>query len=424
MRARFDNLHDWLNWQETLHVAAIDLGLARVGEVARRLRLAEPSHTIITIAGTNGKGSCAAFMEYILSAAGYRVGCYTSPHLLRYNERVRIQQRPVEDELLCQSFARIDESRGDITLSFFEFGTLAAMDIFECSEIDVAIMEVGLGGRLDAVNIQDPDLGLITRIGIDHTDWLGDDRESIGREKAGIMRVRRPVVCGDPDPPVSLLEQARACGAQLYRLGPDFGFRSRTDSWDWHGGASAKLDKLPLPGLPGDVQFINAATVLMGIRLLKLKLKVDEVAIRRGLRRVSLPGRFQRVPGRIETVFDVAHNRDSAEELARSLGKGPVAGRNLAVFSALKHKDVEGMLATLKRAIDHWYIAPVNTDRGLAIDELMNRCRSLVDVSRLEQFATVSEAYEAAVSAAHAHDRVVVCGSFHTVAEVMEVLEA
>ncbi|MGI9301197.1 MAG: bifunctional tetrahydrofolate synthase/dihydrofolate synthase [Gammaproteobacteria bacterium] len=422
MAVRFDNLHDWLSWQETLHVAAIDLGLARVGEVARRLRLTDPGHTVITIAGTNGKGSCAAFMEHILSAAGYRVGCYTSPHLLRYNERVRIHQEQVADELLCQSFARIDESREDITLSFFEFGTLAAMDIFERGEIDVAIMEVGLGGRLDAVNIQDPHLGLITRIGIDHTDWLGDDRESIGREKAGIMRKGRPVVCGDPDPPESVLAWARACGARLYRVGVDFDFSRGAHDWGWQGGPVG-FEKLPLPALPGDVQFINAATVLMGLSLLAGTLAVDETAIRQGLQRVTLPGRFQRKRGRIETVFDVAHNRDSAEELARSLRKWPVQGRNLAVFSALKHKDVEGMVASLGDVIDRWYVAPVDADRGLAIDELTSRMERLIDAARLEQFRSVPEAYQAVLRDAGQDDRAVVCGSFHTVAEVMTALE-
>ncbi len=313
---RFDTLNDWLAWQETLHPKAIDLGLERVREVAARLGLLAPKHVVISVAGTNGKGSSVAMLEAILACAGLRVGAYTSPHLWQYNERIRIDRQPVDDAVLVASFARIDAARGDISLSYFEFGTLAALDILQRADVDVAVLEVGLGGRLDAVNIVDADCALVTGIGIDHVEWLGPDRESIGREKAGIFRGGRPAVCSDPQPPASLRAVAQDCGAIWYGLGEQFGYARTGEVWDWWG-PNLRLDGLPLPALPGPFQLQNAAGVVMALQTLGARLPVSVQALQAGLRAARVAGRFTVVPGPFETIFDVAHNPHAASRARR-----------------------------------------------------------------------------------------------------------
>jgi len=414
---RFDKLEDWLCWQQSLHPHTIELGLERVSVVARRLGIQDPRHKVITVAGTNGKGSCVAMLEAILIDAGYRVGSYTSPHLLRYNERVRVQQQPVTDTALSETFERIDSARQSVSLSYFEFGTLAAMLVFADIDLDVAIMEVGLGGRLDAVNLLDADLALITSIDLDHTEWLGAERESIGFEKAGIMRKNKPVVCGDPEPPASIAAHAHAVGARIYQLGADFRYSREGDSWGWRAGAS-RYARLPLPALCGAIQLQNAAAVLMGLSLLNSHLPVGESHVRHGLRCVTLAGRYQRLPGTPEVILDVAHNPAGARALASTLRAMPAAGRTLGVFAVLADKDAASMVDALTSSVDHWYLAANHSARALPIAAL----RALLDekvAARIEAFGSVARAYAAAREAAAKSDRIVVFGSAFTVAEVL-----
>lgn len=414
---RFDTLAQWLSWQEGLHAKQIDLGLTRIREVAQRMGLDKPAHVVISVAGTNGKGSSVAMLEAILHSAGYRVGAYTSPHLLRYNERVRVDCAAVSDAALCAAFARIDAARGDTSLSYFEFGTLAAMDIFQGTGLDVALMEVGLGGRLDATNVLDADLALICSIGIDHVEWLGDDRNSIGREKAGIMRAARPVVCGDPDPPASIAAQAKQVGARLYQAGRDFIYSKEGQHWRWSDSASHVLEALPLPALSGAFQLDNAAAVLMALQGVSERLPVTPAQIEQGLREVRLMGRFERLPGDVETVLDVAHNPDSARALALTLEANPVPGKTRALFSALAGKDIHGIVRPLAGRIDEWYVAALDTPRSAPVADLTQAIEAVIPNVIVREFDSISHAYHALVQLGRTGDRMIVFGSFYTVAQ-------
>lgn len=420
---RFDTLNEWLAWQETLHTREIDLGLERVARVLERLGKTHPPYTVLTVGGTNGKGSCVAMLEAILGAAGYRVATYTSPHLLRYNERVRICGQEVDDAALCRAFARVDQARGDISLTYFEFGTLAALDIFHDAGLDVAILEVGLGGRLDAVNVVDADVALITSVDLDHLDWLGPDRESIGREKAGIFRAGHPVVCGDPDPPSSLTEHARTLGAPLYRIGQDFDYAQDAVGWHWWSGGTRR-DALPRPSLLGDFQLQNAAAVLMALELVRDALPVGQNEVRRGLGEVRLPGRFQVLPGPVERILDVAHNPHGAAALARALRQRPGPGRTLAVVAILGDKDVEAVARCMQPVVDAWYVAGLTLPRGQSGAALAARLAAAIPDAPISVWERVHEAYAAALREARSGDRIVVFGSFHTVAEVLERCES
>ncbi|WJW74512.1 bifunctional tetrahydrofolate synthase/dihydrofolate synthase [Thiohalobacter sp. IOR34] len=413
---RVSTLADWLAWQETLHPKAIDLGLERVGAVAEILGVRRPAPLVISIAGTNGKGSSLALLEAILEAAGLRVGAYSSPHLLRYNERIRLAGREVDDAGLIESFARIDQARGEVSLSYFEFGTLAALDIFHREKVEVALLEVGLGGRLDAVNVVDADCALLTTIGIDHSDWLGDDREAIGREKAGIFRPAAPAVCADPQPPQSVRRQAAAIGAEWHALGEDFDFRRQAGGWDWQGPDCAWRD-LPLPALPGEHQLRNAAGALMVLAALRDRLPVEAAAIEQGLRRVRLAGRFQRREGAVERIVDVAHNPQAAEALAGLLALRPVAGRTLGVCGMLADKDVEGVAGALAGRIDRWLLGSTPGARGLPAAQLAGRLQAAG--IEAEAVGSVAQAWRTALDAARPGDRVVGFGSFHSVAEIL-----
>jgi dihydrofolate synthase/folylpolyglutamate synthase len=414
---RFHTLQAWLDWQETLHPAAIELGLERPGKVLQTLGLGSPQHTVITVAGTNGKGSSVAMLESILRAAGYRVGCYTSPHMLQYNERIRIDGEPVDDARLCEAFDRIDRTRGDISLTYFEFGTLAAFEIFDRAALDVVVLEVGMGGRLDAVNLLDADVALVTAIDVDHAAWLGDDREAIGYEKAGIFRSGLPAVCSDPQPPQSLLQQAGELGAQLYCLGQEYRYQSEGDSWNWQG-PSMRRDALPLPNLRGAFQLQNAAGVLMVLALLAEKLQVAPQHLRQGLLAVSLPGRFQVWPGEITTILDVAHNPQSAAALAANLAAMPVAGATHAVVAMLADKDVVSVLQYMAGVVDHWYLAGLDVFRG-ADGATLATALSELGIAAGAPHASVTEALSAARQASRPGDRIVVFGSFYTVAQAM-----
>ena len=414
----FDSLTDWLAWQETLHPNAIDMGLERVASVASSMGLGRPATTVITVAGTNGKGSCVALLESILGAAGYQVGVYSSPHLLRYNERVRVCGQEADDAALCAAFAAIDPARGATSLTYFEFGTLAALAIFAQADLDVAVLEVGLGGRLDAVNIVDADVALITSVGIDHVEWLGPDRESIGREKAGILRPATPAVYGEADVPRSVLAQAERLAAPVHCLGRDYRYSQADDRWHWRSDLNNYTD-LPLPNLPGEFQLQNAAAVLMALQLLASRLPVTAEALHSGLRTVRLPGRFQVFPGRVEWILDVAHNPHAARALAEALRQRPCAGRTHLVLAMLADKDAAGVCAALRPTVDVWYCAALTGPRGQSGAQLAARA-GLVAGPALTLHVDVASACAHAAATAKAGDRIVVCGSFHTVAEALQ----
>jgi dihydrofolate synthase/folylpolyglutamate synthase len=416
---RFPTLDDWLRWQETLHPARIELGLDRVGRVAERLELLDPRHPVVTVAGTNGKGSSVAMLDSVLRAAGYRVGAYTSPHLLHYTERIRIDGLPAQDAVLCEAFERIDRARGEISLSYFEFGTLAALLSFQSADLDVALLEVGLGGRLDAVNLLDPDIALITSIGLDHQAWLGDTREAIGREKAGIMRPARPVVCADPEPPDSIAAHARDTGARLLQIGSDFGYDAHGQAWDWWGGEGHEHRGLPRPALSGAVQLRNAAGIVMVLERLHDRLPVARAALDRGLEAVVLAGRFQRLPGSPECVLDVAHNPDSVAVLSAQLREHPVQGDTIAVIGVLDDKDLNAMLAPLRGLVARWHVAAPDTPRARPAEEVRAELCRVDRGWSVGVHADVAEAYRAARACACDVDRILVFGSFYTVAEVL-----
>ena len=415
---RFKTLQEWLSWQEQLYPDVIDLGLHRVQALLKALDLEQPSFPILTVGGTNGKGSCVSFAEAMLRAAGHKVGAYVSPHLLRYNERVRVDGTDVSDVEFCESFQRIDDARGDLRVTYFEFGTLAAIDILVRRGVTAAVLEVGLGGRLDAVNALDADVALVASIGLDHQEWLGPDRESIGREKAGIFRGGRPAICGDRLPPASLLDHARTLGADLRLIGRDFDCSIQGDTWTWRG-PSGGLQGLPAPALPGRIQYDNAATVIAALLSCE-RLRVPETAIRRGLEEARIPARFQRMPGPVETVFDVGHNPDAARILAENLQAFPVRGRSFAVLGMFKDKAAEEVARALADRFDRWYLGSLEGPRGQSAAVLAARLRNALPDALLEEAASVNAAYAAAMSAARPGDRVVVFGSFQTVAAVLK----
>lgn len=412
-----ESLQQWLAWQETLHPKAVDLGLERVRRVAERLALTTTDYPVISVAGTNGKGSCAAYLESIYTHQGYRVGCYASPHVFRYNERVRIGGKQVADEALCRAFGAVDQARGDDSLSYFEFGTLAALKIFADTGLDLAVLEVGLGGRLDAVNIIDADLAIITSIGLDHTEWLGADREAIGFEKAGIARPGNPVVCGERDVPNSVVREVLRLGGRAYMINEQYGYQLKGTDWDWFGPHSRSAG-LPYPAMSGEMQLANAATALMALNVLASSLPVDRQAMDAGLREARLPGRVQRVPGAVETILDMSHNPHAVAALAAILSSEPAPGRTHAVFSALADKDVEGMVCTLADLVHHWYLAELDSPRALPETTLMERVSAVLPRHDVGRFESVAAAYATAAKRAKAGDRIVVFGSVLSVAEV------
>ena len=416
---RFNTLTDWLTWQETLHPRKIDLGLERVASVAERLQLLHPNFTIITVAGTNGKGSSVAMLETILLAAGYHTGAYTSPHLQCYNERIRIGGQEIDDASLCSAFAAVDEARGAVSLSYFEFGTLAALYLFSQASLDVVMLEVGLGGRLDAVNILDSDVALITSIDIDHCAWLGKDRETIGREKAGILRAARPAVCSDASPPRSVEDRARELGVTWFGLGEQYHYQALASSWDWQGAAGSSFEGLPLPALPGSHQLDNAAGVLMVLEVLSDRHPVPRAAVEKGLRWVTLNGRCQVFSGAVERVFDVAHNTASAASLCRLLRDRAVDGATYLVLGMLDDKDIAEFTLALADCVDYWYLVSLGGDRGLTAAQLHDRMHRLQDDRRVRCFADTAAALQQAGMDAVSGDRIVATGSFVTVAEAL-----
>jgi dihydrofolate synthase / folylpolyglutamate synthase len=422
-------LAGWLTHLESLHPKSIALGLERVSQVKQRLNL-DPEFPVIVVGGTNGKGSVCAMLESILHAAGYRVGCYTSPHLLHYNERVRIDKKQASDAELCASFEQIERVRdaassgtSEVPLTYFEFGTLAAMQCFIGHKVDVAIMEVGLGGRLDAVNAFDNDCSVVTSVDIDHTDYLGDSREQIAFEKAGIFRNGifrngRVAIFADSDVPQAILTQAEKLGAELWCIGSEFGYTPHQGQWDYRsrlGGRSA----LPYPALRGAFQLHNASAALAALDVLKDRLPVSMEAVRRGLVEVRLAGRFQFVPGNPVLILDVAHNPHAARSLAQNLTSLPSCPHTFAVFAMLKDKDIAGVVAALDAHIDSWLIAGVDSARGATVREIEQVLEQGRVRGEIRAFDNIAEAMRYAYNAAGENDRILAFGSFYTVAEVM-----
>lgn len=407
-------LDDWLRWQEALHPQVIALGLERVGEVAARLGLPGSIRTA-TVAGTNGKGSSTALLAEIYRAAGYRVGAYSSPHLLRYNERIAINGQARPDRELITAFAAVEAARGATPLTYFEFGTLAALWIFREAAVDVQVLEVGMGGRLDAVNLVNADGALITSIGLDHVEFLGHDRERIGFEKAGILRRGQPAVCVDPEPPRAIARRAAEVGASLWQLGRDYWYQHAADAWNWHG-PGRHYKKLPSPALPGRIQFRNAAGVVALVERLQPVVPVPETVLRAGLARVRLPGRFER---RGHVILDVAHNVEAARVLADNLaGIGADACR--FVVGMLADKPVEGFLEALAPVSRQFYLGGLPPPRGLAGAALRQRARGVRPGAQVLE--TVAEAFGQARRDCREGEWIVVCGSFLTVAAVTGLL--
>lgn len=372
------SLDDWLSYLETLHPSAIDLGLDRIRKVAQNMGLDVSSSVVITVGGTNGKGSTCAMLEAILQAAGYRTGLYTSPHLVDFNERIRVRGEPASDADITRQLLRIEQQRGDVSLTYFEYTTLAALLLFAESRLDVLILEVGLGGRLDAVNLIDADCAIVTSVDIDHTDWLGNTREQIGFEKAHIFRPGRPAICADPMAPASVVSHARTIGADLWLFGKDFNYAGDRQQWAY-GGRSQRRAGLAYPALRGMNQLINASAALAALEALRDRLAVPAQAVRVGLAQVELPGRLQVLPGTPPVILDVAHNLHAAAVLGQNLDSMPCTGATHAVIGMLRDKDVAGVIGKLASRIDHWHCATLDGPRGIDAQELAELVRSVLD---------------------------------------------
>ena len=418
---RFDTLDQWLDWQETLHPREIELGLARIRSVWRRLKPNGLECPVITVAGTNGKGSCVAMLATIYRQAGYRVGVYTSPHLIRYNERITLDGEAVDDRRLCEVFDVIDRARGDTTLTYFEFGTLAALSIFAEEKPDLVILEVGLGGRLDAVNIIDADLALITMIDLDHTEWLGETREEIGREKAGIMRPGRPVVLADPNMPASVFAAAEQIGADAYAQGKDFTYAETSSGWRWSGPDGVSID-LPIPELTGQGQISNASAVVMACHCLRTRLDCPDGALAAGLAKARLAGRQQLVSGSPNFLLDVAHNPHAVESLRNYLSQRQLAGRVNAVFGVLRGKDAAQIASLMGDIVTEWHLMDLTGSRGRTSSELADTFKASGIKAPIKTYATVADAMDGARASSEGEDLILVFGSFLVVGEAMRYL--
>ena len=427
-----DSLDQWLARIEAFHPRGIELGLDRVGVVAARLlgsATPRPAPVTFVVGGTNGKGSACAMLEAILVAAGYRVGCYTSPHLLRFNERVRVDGRDVSDAALVAQFERIEAARqgegGPTPLTYFEFTTLAALALFEDADLDVAVLEIGLGGRLDAVNLVDADCAVLMMIDLDHKDWLGDTREAIGREKAAIMRPGRPAVLADPEPPAAVLEHAAAIGADLWRYGVDFRYETFDRQWAWQG-RGRRLGGLAHPAIRGANQLLNAATVLAALETQRARLTLPVQAIRQGLAQVVLPGRFQVLPGQPTVILDVGHNPQAAAHLKRNLDQMGFYPQTWAVFGMLGDKDIAEVVSQLAGHIDHWICCDLQGPRTVSGETLAAVVREVTARTGAKATVVVEPTPAAglarALSEVEPTDRILVFGSFLTVADVQRSL--
>ena len=414
------NLTDWLGYIESIHPSTIDLTLERIKIVIECLNL-DISFPILTVGGTNGKGSTCSILESIYREAGYKVACYTSPHFLNFNERIKIQTLAVSDEVICEAFSRIESAREGVTLTYFEYGTIAAMIIFSEAHVDVAILEVGLGGRLDAVNVFDADCAIVTTVDLDHMDYLGHTREAIGFEKAGIYRTEKTSICGDFDPPQSLIKHAELIHADLKIIGKDFGYEAHHDSFDFLIDSTFVMN-LPLPKLQGDFQLANATNALMAVKAMEDKLPLTEISIQKGITLTLLPGRFQEVKKMPSLILDVAHNPQAARSLSHNLKTHVVPGKTIAVFSILKDKDIFGVINELNLDIDDWFIAEIQNERAASIENISNTIQKINPSAHIEAFKNIQEAYQFASKEVTRNDRIIVFGSFFTVADIMKII--
>ena len=424
------NLDSWLDYIQRLHPEEIELGLDRVASVATSMGLDHPTSRVITVGGTNGKGSCVAVLEALLLANGLRVGCYTSPHLHRYNERVRIQGKQVTDAALCDAFQRVESARAEIVLTYFEFGTLAALWLFGQLELDVIVLEVGLGGRLDAVNIIEPDVAVITSIDIDHRDWLGDNRELIGIEKAGIIRAGKPFICAETSPPRSLLNHVETLGVSALQRNKEYGIEQlEDDSWRWWG-VDTSNQPLELRGLPTPVlSSRHVATALQTLHTLDIK--VSDVSVPPVMKETTLAGRFETLYDRQHdrnVLFDVAHNPAAAELLAARLEllrqRGSIPGRIIAVLAMMADKDTKGFCQALELVVDSWCIAQVDQARSMPASQLVSQMGQRAEAGNPLVFNSTDLAFQQACINSQPQDLILVTGSFYTVAEIRELIQA
>lgn len=416
LRAKPGNVQEWLAYIEDLHPKSIAMGLDRVRIVAERLQL-NPKFPIVTVAGTNGKGSVCAMLSQVYAAAGYHVGCYTSPHLNRYNERVNVDLMPISDADLCLAFAAVEAARDTIALTYFEMGTLAAMWHFCRSNLDIAILEVGLGGRLDAVNLFEPTCAIVTTIDLDHMEYLGETREKIALEKAGVFRANKLAICGDENPPASLTRYAKEIGANLQLINHDFQVKKTVQAWQYIADDIAL--SLPQLGLVGDFQLNNAACAVHAVQHLNSVLPVSSSDIFQALKAVKLNGRFQQIHAQPEILVDVAHNPHAAKSLVHNLQARPCSGRTLAVFAMLADKDIEGVVQALAPCIDAWFVADIHHARGAKAGDLQkliirNDAKSVVQLC-VDVGAAIAFSYKNAAK----NDRIIVFGSFYTVADAI-----
>lgn len=420
------SLNDWLAYLEKLHPKMIDMGLERIRQVRRAAGL-NPGFPVIMVGGTNGKGSVCALLEAILSEAGYRVGCYTSPHLLRFNERIRIDRKEATDDAICAAFCAVESTRQScqVSLTYFEVGTLAAVWLFMCQPVEVAILEVGLGGRLDAVNAFDPDCAVLTSIDLDHQEYLGNTREEIGLEKIGIFRAGKPAVCAEPEIPLVVRQRMEKIGANLSLLNEHFSYQLKDSCW-YYQGRRYQADDLPLPALKGACQLQNASAVLATLEAIEKKLPVAKDCIYRGLKNVSLAGRFQQIAINPVVIVDVAHNPGAARQLAASLGATVTGGRTIALVAMLKDKDMVNTIREMADSVDRWVVAGLEGPRGASVREMQLALHQAgVDHEYLiGAFPNVLQAYVYACDYANENDRICVFGSFHTVGAVLGVTGA
>ncbi|MEJ0039013.1 MAG: bifunctional tetrahydrofolate synthase/dihydrofolate synthase [Gammaproteobacteria bacterium] len=421
--ATHQTLDAWLEAQQSVHPKSIDLGLTRVTKVARALGVDKARCPVITVGGTNGKGSVVAHSDAFLRAAGLATGVFTSPHLVRYNERICINGAEATDAELVSAFDRIEAARGDTTLTYFEFNALAALLLFADRRVDVAILEVGLGGRLDAVNLLDADVAVVASIGFDHRDWLGDTLQAIGREKAGIFRAGRPAVLGTPEMPASMFEVIESLGAKPVVAEQNFGWAVHAKGWNYRG-VGIFLDGLPPSALGGAIQFRNASTALAAVESLGFGPRLTKDIVSHALRSVKLPGRFQTVPGPVEWILDVAHNEPAARVFADHLAAHPSKGRTIAVVGILGDKDSAAVASLLHPQVDRWIICTIHEPRGLPAEELARRMKAGAGLADrdIELAASVEEGFVAAKAQAVAGDRVIVCGGFNIVGSAMRWL--
>ncbi len=424
------SLNDWLARLESLHPKAIDMGLERVAAVAQRLGLRFDC-PVITVGGTNGKGSTCAMLESMLLQGGYRVGLYTSPHLLHFNERARFNGEMATDAMLCASFEQVEVARGEVSLTYFEFTTLAILKLFADAGLDAVILEVGLGGRLDAVNLIDADVAIVTSVDLDHMEYLGDTREKIGAEKAGIFRSGRTAICSDPEPPASLIAHAESIGADLWLFGRDFNYSGDRQQWNY-GGRGQRRNALAYPSLRGANQLLNASAALAALEALRDRLPLGAQEVRTGLVTVELPARFQVLPGRPAVIFDVAHNPHAAATLAQNLDQMGFHPYTFAVFGAMADKDIAGIVSQLKDRIDHWCLTDLPLPRAASAESLAQQLRDagILDSDQagaersIRCFKRPEEAFIDAKGRAGENDRIAVFGSFLTVAGVMAARSA